>query len=196
MKKVLNIGYWIFIIALSLCGVFFLALTYVPADYVAPILERMHISYEWCIGLSTSSFAAVCVFVATRLGYSAVIQKLNKQNAAAFKAVEEANEKMQLIETLFGKNIEKQNEVINNVQQLQLTNLAILDLEKQTAKDRLAGGLMANKNKAELERALNNVLEKEQEVAELKATSVVYETTVEKVVEVEKEQPSENDGLI
>ena len=55
---------------------------------------------------------------------------------------------------------------------------------------------MANKNKAELEKALNNVLEKEQEVAELKATSVVYETTVEKVVEVEKEQPSENDGLI
>ena len=92
--------------------------------------------------------------------------------------------------------IEKDNEVINNLKQLQATNSAILEMEKQTAKDRLAGGLMANKNKVELEKALNNVLEKEQEVAELKATSVVYETTVEKVVEVEKEQPSENDGLI
>lgn len=196
MKKILNIGYWVFTVALTLCGVFFLAVIYVPSEYIAPLLAKMHISYEWCIGLSTTSFATVCIFIATRFAYSAVIQRLNKQNAQAFEAVKESNDKMQLMETLFTKTIEKQNEVINNLKQLQATNSAILEMEKQTAKDRLAGGLMANKNKAELEKALNNVLEKEQEVAELKATSVVYETTIEKVVEVEKEQPSENDGLI
>ena len=196
MKKILNIGYWVFTVALSLCGVFFLAMLYVPGEYIAPLLAKMHISYEWCIGISTTSFATVCIFIATRFAYSAVIQRLNKQNAQAFETVKDSNDKMQLMETLFTKTIEKQNEVINNLKQLQATNFAILEMEKQTAKDRLAGGLMANKNKAELEAALNNVLAKEQEVAELKATSVVYETTVEKVVEVPKEQPSENDGLI
>ncbi len=196
MDRIVNIGYWVFTVALTLCGVFFLAVIYVPSDYIAPLLAKMHISYEWCIALSTTSFSTVCIFIATRFAYSAVIQRLNKQNAQAFEAVKESNDKMQLMETLFTKTIEKQNEVINNLKQLQATNSAILEMEKQTAKDRLAGGLMANKNKAELEKALNNVLEKEQEVAELKATSVVYETTIEKVVEVEKEQPSENDGLI
>lgn len=173
-----------------------MALSYVPADYVEPILTKMHISYEWCLGLSTTSFATVCVFVATRFGYKAVIQKLQLQNAKAFEAVKNAKDKMQLIETLFEKNIEKQNKIINYLQQLQLTNSAILDMEKQTAKDRLAGGLMANENRAELEKSLQTVLEKEQEVADLKATSVVYEKTVEKVMEVENPQLSENDGLI
>lgn len=196
MKKVLNIGYWIFTVALSLCGVFFLALTYVPAEYVAPILEKMHISYEWCIGISTSSFATVCVFVTTRFAYGAVIQRLNKQNAEALATVKDTREELQLVQSLYAKQIEKQNEIINNLKQLQLTNSAILDMEKQTAKDRLAGGLMANENRAELEKSLQTVLEKEQEVADLKATAVVYETTVEKVVEVENPQPSENDGLI
>ena len=196
MKKILNIGYWVFTVALSLCGVFFLAMLYVPGEYIAPVLAKMHISYEWCIGISTTSFATVCIFIATRFAYSAVIQRLNKQNAQALEAVKESNEQVQLMKDLFAKSIEKDNEIINNLKQVQATNSAILEMEKQTAKDRLAGGLMANKNKAELEKALNNVLEKEQEVAELKATSVVYETTVEKVVEVPKEQPSENDGLI
>ena len=196
MKKILNIGYWVFTVALTLCGVFFLAVIYVPGEYIAPLLAKMHISYEWCIGLSTTSFATVCILVATNSIHNTKVRQLNQQNAKAFEAVKDANEQVQLMKDLFAKSIEKDNEVINNLKQLQATNSAILEMEKQTAKDRLAGGLMANKNKAELEKALSNVLEKEQEVAELKATSVVYETTVEKVVEVPKEQPSENDGLI
>ena len=196
MKKILNIGYWFFTIALCLCGVFFLALTYIPAGYVEPVLAKMHISYEWCIGLSTTSFATVCIFIVTKLGYNLIVQKLSSQALQASEQVKESNERMQSIENLFSKSIACQNEIINRLKQLEVNNSAILEMEKQTAKDRLSGAMMSNTNRVALEKALQNVVNAEQQIAELKATEVVYEQTVEKVVEVENTQPGANDGLI
>lgn len=196
MKKLFNICYWIFTVALGLCGVFFLALIYIPAEYVAPVLAKMHISYEWCIGLTATSFATFCIFVATRFVYSAVIRHYQNQAIRANNEVKESRAEMQIMREAFAQFNALQNETNNRLKQLEITNSAILDMEKQTARERLAGGLMASKNRAELEKSLQNVIEKEQEVAELKATAVVYEQTVEKVVEEEKTQQNPNDGLI
>jgi hypothetical protein len=58
-------------------------------------------------------------------------------------------------------------------------------MEKQTAKDRLAGAIMSKENRKELEAALENVLACEQRTATLKALEVVHECVVEKIPEAD-----------
>lgn len=191
--KALDVILTIVMVLSVLYAIFNLVMTFLPADIQRQVYNFLNMSQEYIATFSISSVVNAVVLVGSKLIQTYNKIQITKQLAKAEEII--AND-VAVNEAV----IAKQNEIINNLRVLQELDNALLSVQKVTTERNIkASDLLVYKSEKEAySKALEEIEQAKQQLAEVDNLTTVYEKTEVKEVIVEKEQekPSDMSGRV
>ncbi|MBQ8443775.1 MAG: hypothetical protein IJX25_00265 [Clostridia bacterium] len=191
--KTLDVILTIVMVLSVLYAIFNLVMTFLPADIQRQVYDFLNMSQEYIATFSISSVVNAVVLVGSKLIQTYNKIQITKQLAKAEEII--AND-VAVNEAV----IAKQNEIINNLRVLQELDNALLSVQKVTTERNIkASDLLVYKSEKEAySKALEEIEQAKQQLAEVDNLTTVYEKTEVKEVIVEKEQekPSDMSGRV